>query len=65
MNITEIDSSMMDSKKGDLLFELFPTIEEVANKALAASIADLGTSCILADIASMQHETLKTRIFRS
>ena len=48
-----------------VLFELFPTIEEVANKALAASIADLGTSCILADIASMKHEILKTRIFRS
>ena len=48
-----------------VLFELFPTIEEVANKALEASIADLGTSCILADIASMKHEILKTRIFRS
>ena len=48
-----------------VLFELFATIEEVANKALAASIADLGTSCILADIASMKHEILKTRIFRS
>ena len=48
-----------------VLFELFATIEEVANKALVASIADLGTSCILADIASMKHEILKTRIFRS
>ena len=48
-----------------VLFELFATIEEVANKALAASIDDLGTSCILADIASMKHEILKTRIFRS
>jgi len=31
MNITEIDSSMMDSKKGDLLFELFPTLTIVSS----------------------------------
>ncbi len=47
------------------LFNLFPVMEEMARAALAAKLTDLKNSCMLADIASMRHETLKTRIFRS
>ena len=47
------------------LFNLFPVMEEIAKAASVAKLTDLRNSCILADIASMRHETLKTRIFRS
>lgn len=48
-----------------ILFDLFPLIETIAQKALKSNLDDLNNACILADIASMKHETLKTRIFRS
>lgn len=45
------------------------TLEEailnVAAKALNSSFDDLGSSAVLAEIAAMQHETLRSRIFRS
>ena len=48
-----------------VLFNLFPIMEEIAKAASVAKLTNLRNSCILADIASMRHETLKTRIFRS
>ncbi|MBS3652521.1 urease accessory protein UreF [Pseudaminobacter sp. 19-2017] len=40
-------------------------ILEVTDKAVRAGIEDLGSAGILADIASMRHETQYTRLFRS
>jgi urease accessory protein len=37
----------------------------VAREALASGPDDLGSAAILADIASMRHETQYTRLFRS
>ena len=48
-----------------LLAELEPFIFETASKAAASSINDLGSNTIAAEIASMRHETLYSRIFRS
>ena len=48
-----------------VLFNLFPVMEEIAKAASIAKLIDVRNSCILADIASMRHETLETRLFRS
>lgn len=40
-------------------------IEAIAARAITASLDDLGTSAPLLDIASIHHETLYTRLFRS
>lgn len=48
-----------------LLSELEPLIAETAARAAASTLADLGSCTILADIASMNHETLEPRIFLS
>ena len=37
----------------------------LASQALHASLDDLGGCCFLSDIASMRHETLDSRVFRS
>lgn len=47
-----------------ILMVLTPTCQEVAQDA-SASLADLSSSTFLSDIASMQHETQSTRIFRT
>lgn len=44
---------------------LAPTCQQVAEIAQAASLDDLGGATIVADIASMRHETQTTRLFRS
>jgi urease accessory protein len=44
---------------------LAPKIELAAHRAMSLGIEDIGGSVILADIASMQHETQHTRLFRS
>ncbi|MET0270554.1 MAG: urease accessory UreF family protein [Sphingomonas sp.] len=44
---------------------LLPVIERAAAAALAADPDDLGTSAMLVEIASLAHETLYTRLFRS
>jgi urease accessory protein len=49
----------------EVLRNLSPTISAIAMKAGTAALEDLGGSCIAADIAAMQHETLGTRIFRT
>lgn len=41
------------------------TIVALASAALASTLDDLGAATIRADIASLRHETLKTRLFRS
>lgn len=48
-----------------ILTGLSPLIAETAQAALASNISDLSGSCFLADIASMQHETQYSRMFRS
>jgi len=48
-----------------LLAALEPQIEQVARRAAASSLDDLGSASIQADIASLRHETLATRLFRS
>ena len=49
----------------EVMRDLAPFISEVAGRATAATLADLGTSCIAADIAAMRHETLEPRVFRT
>ena len=48
-----------------LLFTLFPVIDEVSKEALKSNIDDMRNKCVLSDLASMKHETLKVRLFRS
>jgi urease accessory protein len=44
---------------------LAPVITATAAKAVASDLDDIGSSCVAAEIAAMQHETLTTRIFRT
>jgi urease accessory protein len=48
-----------------VLRNLAPLLLATAERALASRLQDIGTSCIAADIATMQHETLQPRIFRT
>jgi urease accessory protein len=48
-----------------LLAKLEPLIAEMAAKAAQSTLDDLGANTIQADIASMRHETLTSRIFRT
>jgi urease accessory protein len=48
-----------------LLAQLEPLILETASKAAASTLDDLGSNTIAAEIASMKHETLYSRIFRT
>ncbi|MCV6545875.1 MAG: urease accessory protein UreF [Cohaesibacter sp.] len=48
-----------------LLASLFPLFDDVATQAQQAGLNDLGSSCFLADMAAMHHETMTTRIFRT
>jgi urease accessory protein len=48
-----------------LLAGLEPAIAETAARAASSSLDDLGSNTVLADIAAMQHETLKSRLFLS
>lgn len=47
------------------LAALAPVCEAVAEDAMAADPEDLGGACLRADLASLKHETLQTRLFRS
>ncbi len=49
----------------DVMRELMPIIIEACGRAARATVDDLGSSTLLADIASMQHETQYSRIFRT
>lgn len=48
-----------------VLAALEPIVAATATRALAASLDDLGSATIRADVASMLHETQYTRLFRS
>lgn len=44
---------------------LAPTVSSVAARAASTTLDDIGGSCISAEIAAMQHETLQPRVFRT
>ena len=48
-----------------VIARLEPLIPRLVAAALAASLKDVGGAAIMADIASMRHETQYTRLFRS
>lgn len=48
-----------------VLSALFETIGKITSEAQMATLNDLGGCAFRADMASMKHETLTTRIFRS
>ena len=48
-----------------VLKNLIPIISETGNRAATATLDDLGSCTLLADIASMKHEHLQPRIFRT
>lgn len=48
-----------------LLAELEPMIAATAERAALSTLDDLGSDTILADIATMKHETLQSRLFLS
>lgn len=48
-----------------VLRALSPVIAGTAARAAVAGLDDLGSACLAADIASLQHETLEPRIFRT
>jgi urease accessory protein len=48
-----------------VLRNLSPLIATIAENAEKASLDTLGSNCIAADIASMKHESLEPRIFRT
>ena len=48
-----------------VIARLEPLIPAVVDRALAANLDDVGGIAIMADIASMRHETQYTRLFRS
>lgn len=48
-----------------VLRRLSPVVRRIAAEAATAKLDDVGGAAILADIASMKHETQYTRLFRS
>jgi len=48
-----------------LLAMLEPVVAATADRALAATLDDLGSATFRADLASLRHETQYTRLFRS
>jgi urease accessory protein len=48
-----------------LLSRLHPVISQLADRAATATLDDIGTSGIAADLASMRHETMDVRIFKT
>jgi urease accessory protein len=48
-----------------VIAKLEQLIPNVVASAIAARLEDVGGACVAADIASMQHETQYTRLFRS
>jgi urease accessory protein len=49
----------------EVMRDLMPVISRTAERALTASLDDLGSSTLLSDIASMNHESQYSRVFRS
>lgn len=48
-----------------ILAGLEPLVEATADRAAASTLEDLGAAAFIADIASMNHETLEPRLFLS
>jgi urease accessory protein len=48
-----------------VLAGLVPEIDRISQRSLTATLADLGGACWRSDLASLQHETQYTRLFRS
>jgi len=48
-----------------ILAGLEPVVEAAADRAAASTLEDLGAAAFIADIASMNHETLEPRLFLS
>ncbi len=48
-----------------ILHALEPTILATSDETAAATLDDLGTACLRADLASLRHETQRTRLFRT
>ena len=48
-----------------ILAGLEPVVETTADRAAASTLEDLGAAAFIADIASMNHETLEPRLFLS
>jgi urease accessory protein len=48
-----------------ILQALAPAAQDVAREAAAATLDDIGSAALGADLASAEHETLEVRIFRS
>lgn len=48
-----------------ILAGLEPMVEATADRAAASTLEDLGAAAFIADIASMNHETLEPRLFLS
>ncbi|MFB2550076.1 urease accessory protein UreF [Ensifer soli] len=48
-----------------ILAALEPEIEAAARRGAASTLDDLGTAAIAADIATLRHESLNSRLFRS
>ena len=49
----------------EVMRELLPFIVTTVERALKASLDDLGSSTLLSDISAMRHETQYSRVFRS
>ena len=48
-----------------ILHALEPAILATTHDTAAATLDDLGTACLRADLASLRHETQRTRLFRT
>jgi urease accessory protein len=48
-----------------VLRNLAPLISTTARNAATATLDDIGSNCVAAEIAAMKHETLEPRIFRT
>lgn len=53
------------SKGLEIMRELLPVIVATTERAMTATLDDLGSSTFLSDIAAMKHETQHSRVFRS
>jgi urease accessory protein len=49
----------------EIMRDLTPVIVTTVERALKASVDDLGSSTLLSDISAMRHETQYSRVFRS
>lgn len=53
------------SKGLEVMRDMMPVISQTAERAMWATLSDLGSSTLLSDIASMKHESQYSRVFRS